>query len=99
MWGLNSLLLGENLAIVIILPFVGHLPRGMNLDYIVSLLLLRVSFFISLVLENLSSLQVICINSCSVNSCNFGVPMGGGELRVFLCYHLGHTCIVFNARN
>ena len=30
-------------------------------------------------------------SSCPINSCNFGVPMGGGELRVFLlCQFL--TC-------
>ena len=27
--------------------------------------------------------------SCSVNSCNFGVPLGGGKLRVSVFYHLG----------
>ena len=27
----------------------------------------------------------------SVNRCDFGVPVGGGELRVFLLCHFGHT--------
>ena len=55
--------------------------------------------FISLVVENLFCLSSgLLTDSCSV-SCNFGVPMGGGELRVFLLHHLGHTsnCIfIFN---
>ena len=29
------------------------------------------------------------MDSYSVNSHNFGVPVGGGELRVFLLCHLG----------
>ena len=37
------------------------------------------------------TLQVILTDSYSVNSCNFGVLVGGYELRVFLLYHLGHT--------
>ena len=36
-----------------------------------------------------ASLQVTLIDSFSVSSCDFGVPMGGGELRVFLLCHLG----------
>ena len=35
-----------------------------------------------------ASLQVILINSYFLNSCNFGVPIEGDELRVFLPYHL-----------
>ena len=31
------------------------------------------------------------LNSCSVGCCNFGVPMGGDELRVFLLCHPDHT--------
>ena len=30
-----------------------------------------------------AGLLIFLINSYSVNSCNFGVPLGGGELRVF----------------
>ena len=37
------------------------------------------------------SLQVILIDSFSVNSCNFGVLVGGSELRVFLLFHLDHA--------
>ena len=36
------------------------------------------------------TLPVFCINSCSANNCNFGVPVRGRELRVFLFCHLGH---------
>lgn len=32
---------------------------------------------------------VVLIESCSVNSCNCGVPVGGGERRVFLLHLLG----------
>ena len=35
------------------------------------------------------SLQIMLINSCSVNSYILGVLKGGGELSVLLC-HLGH---------
>lgn len=31
------------------------------------------------------------INVCSADSCNFGVLMRGGALRVFLLLHLGHS--------
>ena len=31
------------------------------------------------------------MDSCSGNSCRGGVPMGGGELRLLLLHHLGHT--------
>ena len=62
--GLGSLMWGSDLrfswrrtsAFVIILLFVGCLPRGVGLDYTVSLPLLPIccsSFFISLVVENL----------------------------------------------
>ena len=34
-------------------------------------------------------IQIILIDSCTVRSCDFDVPMGGGELRVFLLCHLG----------
>ena len=38
-----------------------------------------------------ASLQVVLITSRSVNSCSFGAPVGGGELRVFLLQQLGHS--------
>ena len=47
--------------------------------------------FVSLVVEIFSArLRVVLMDSCSVNSCKFGVSAGGGELRVFLLCHLGH---------
>ena len=36
------------------------------------------------------SLQVVLIDSCSENRCNFGVSVGGGEFTVFLLHYLGH---------
>ena len=55
-----------------------------------------------------ASLRVIFIDSCSVNGCNFGLPMEAAELRVLrLChvatplhmsvcfYVLLHVCTVF----
>ena len=36
-----------------------------------------------------ATLQVFLINRCSVNSCNFGEPVGGGELMIFLLCHPG----------
>ena len=38
-----------------------------------------------------ASLQIVLVYSLSVNRCDFGVPVGGGELRVFLLCHLGYT--------
>ena len=35
--------------------------------------------------------QIFLINSCSENSCSFGVPAGVCELMVFLLCHLGHS--------
>lgn len=59
-------LLGENLCIAIIFLFMSHLPKGEDLDYIISQLLLLShcsSFLISLVVENIfASLQIILIN-------------------------------------
>ena len=75
-------------AVMISLLFVG-LPWGCGswLDYISSPPTCG-SVFISLVVKIFSTrLQVIFIDSCSVSTCNFGVPVGGGEFRVFLlCY-------------
>ena len=34
-------------------------------------------------------------NSSSINSCNFGVLVGGGMLRVFLLYHPGDQEIIY----
>ena len=84
---------------MIILPFVGHLSRDMDFDSITCLPLLLVSLFPSLyiLLWKIfpASLQVIILDSCSVNSCNFGVLVGDEELRVFLLCHLGHFASLF----
>ena len=37
-----------------------------------------------------ANLLVFLINSCSTNSCNFGVSVRGGKVRVFLFCLLGH---------
>lgn len=45
-------------------------------------------------LKNFSlRLQVVLIDSCSVNHCiyHFVMLVGGGDLRVFLLYHLGYS--------
>lgn len=34
--------------------------------------------------------QVILLDSCFVNSCNFDAPVGGGEFRGLLLHSLGH---------
>ena len=83
-------------AIVIIIVFVGHLPKGVGLDYNLSSPLLPISMLslpciFSYTKTFPASLQVILIKSCSVNTCNFGVSIGGDELRVFLLFCLGHS--------
>ena len=84
--------------IVIFFPFVGHQLRlwVFTIPYLcLSYSSHYGSFFISLVMEICfsASIQVIFIVSCSVSSCNFGVSIGEGEFRVFLCYHLGHLSL------
>ena len=76
----------------------------MRFDYITSppplILFLCGSFCMSLVVGDLWNLpekvgstlvgsSLFFINVCSADSCNFGVLMRGGELRVFLLLHLG----------
>ena len=52
--------------------------------------------FISLVVENLYCWSSGCFHIYFLwNSCNFCLPVGGGELRVFLLYHLGHLAFSF----
>ena len=72
--------------------------RSVSLDYSPSppLLPIFLCFFLfSFSFIIYASLQVILINSCSVNSCNFGVPLGGVVLKVFLLHHLGHAFLFF----
>ena len=50
------------------------------------------SFFISGVVKIFSiSLQVVLKDTCSFSGCNFGMPLGEGELRAFLPCHFGHN--------
>ena len=98
---------GRTSTIMIILPFLGDLHRSVDLDYTVSqpptYFLVVPSLYLLLWVIFSTSLQVILINSNSVNSYNFAVPMGRGKLRVFLLCCLGHTslsppfyCTLFN---
>ena len=74
--------------IVIFLPFVGHSPEGVGPGYIASApptcLIVVPSLCLQLWKIFSASLQVVFISSCCVHSCNIGVPVGGGELKVFL---------------
>lgn len=62
-----------------------------------------VSLSLYLQLWKISSahLQVIFRDSCSVSICNFGMPMGGIELRIFLLCHFDPdpVMIVLNLSN
>ena len=33
-------------------------------------------------------MEIVLIDSCFVNSCSFGIPMEGDEVRVFKHHHL-----------
>ena len=83
MWGLNHSLFARTSAVVIILPFVSCLPWGVGLDHTASPSFLLVSLWFLLYIFSCrkSFLLVVFIDSCSVNSCNFGVPVGGLDLR------------------
>lgn len=79
---------------MVIFPFVGCLPGTVGLDYIMSLPLLPtwLWFVFLLVVEIYSaSHQLILIDSCSVNSYNFGVPVGGGAPRPSFSVPLGYS--------
>ena len=74
--------------------FVGCSLTYMGLDCSGSLFLLSVSYWLLIYIFRFRRffcvfLQGNFMDSCSVNSCNFGMPVGGGELRVFLLCHLG----------
>ena len=96
MWGSDPSFLGETPAIIVILLFVSHQPGFAGLDYAKSPLLLSISLWFFLLILGYgkifsASLQIIPIDSCSINNCNFCVPVGGGELRVFLLDQLSHV--------
>ena len=84
---------GRTSTIVIILLFVGRPPRGMGLSILQPhpSHLSWGSFFILLMLKVLSLDSDLLSNSCSVNSCNFGVPVKVWKevTRVFLLCYLG----------
>ena len=68
---------------------------------VLTILCLLLSIPSLLLYRNFSaSLQVDLISSFSANGCNFGVPMGGSELRVFLSCGVCHflLCVCLYAR-
>ena len=83
---------GMTSAVVIFFLLVNHQPRVWSLLESVSTslthLMVAPSLYVYLQKIFSAGLYVILRVSCSVNICNFGVPMGGGELRVFLLCHL-----------
>lgn len=94
-WGVDPLLLGENLCdcdyhLVYRLPTWG---RGAWLYYAsgpTTWLVMIHSFCLQLWNIFSASLHILLITSCSVKSCNSGVPIEGGELRLCLLYHLSY---------
>ena len=92
-WASHSF--GRASVIVIILWYVGCPPRGVGVDCTVFLLSYSSSVVPSLYLWLweifYARLQVILVDSCSVNSCNFAVILGEGEFRVSLLHHFSHT--------
>ena len=73
MWGLSSLILGENICNYNSPPLCGSTPLW------VSLPLLLVLWFLFLWKIFPSSLQVLLIDSCTVSSCNFCLPVGRAQ--------------------
>ena len=95
-WGVDPLLLGENLCnrdyyLVYRLPAWGC---GSWLYYVsgpTTCLVMICSFYLQLWNIFSASLQILLISSCSVNSCNSDVSMEVGELSIFLLYHLSYS--------
>lgn len=85
--------LGRISAVVIIASFVGCLTWHLGLISTATPTcpIVVPSLYLELWKAFYASLHVVFIDSCSVNSCDFGVPVGRSELRVFLFYHLGHS--------
>ena len=72
----------------------------MGLDGAVCLpLLLILRSFIFLLVEDLLVFMLLSSITALVNNCNFGLPVGGGELRVFLLCHLGHYSMEFHFKS
>lgn len=94
MQGLDLWLLGEDLcncnySLICAFPAQGYESQLYHVSTSPTCLVVVPYFYLQLQMIFSDSLQVIIINSCSVNSWKFGVPVRGGELRVFLLYHLG----------
>ena len=88
--------LGKTSTIVIILPFMSHLPNYVGFDYTISLPLLPIPLIWKIFS---ASLQIVPIDGCSVNSYNCDMSVGEAKLRVSLLCYLGHTSrnsILFN---
>ena len=94
--------LGRTFATVIIFPFVGFLHRGLGLHHTTSLPAPHLSYLIvALYIFSCgkmfsASLQVVFVDRCSVNCCDFGVPVRVEEFRVFLLCCLGHLSNLFS---
>lgn len=80
---------------VIILPFVDRPPRVMGLDYTTLIPFLPVLLRFLLYIFGcgrafLTGSSLFLVDSCSVIVlfCDFGVPMRGSKLRLFLFCHL-----------
>lgn len=68
-------------------------PRDVDLAYTALLPLLPMSLWFLLYIFGCEQSffaipQVVFVNSCSVNSCKFAVPVGGDDFMVFLLCHL-----------
>ena len=87
---------------MIIFPFVGFLHRGLGLHHTTSLPTPHLSYLIvALYIFSCgkmfsASLQVVFVDRCSVNCCDFGVPVRVEEFRVFLLRCLGHLSNLFS---
>ena len=73
-----------NYAVAVILLFVVHTLGIWGL----TLLWLCPPVVSLWFLLNIFSCRSFLVDGCSINSCNFVVPMKGGEVRVFLLHHM-----------
>lgn len=87
-WGTNFLLLRERLWPMRSLPTVWCPVTGKVFGKTFSLPLLPIPLLPCGDCCS-ASFQFFFIKIYSICHCISGVPMGGGELRVFLCHHLG----------
>ena len=80
--------LGRTIVIVAIFPLVGCLPRAMGLDHMFlcppTYFIMASSLSLQLQIIFYAGVQVVLMDSCSVNSYDLGLPVGEGELSVFL---------------